>query len=214
MVAMDCLIAIAEQDERYASERYGDQRSEGGAKIGFPIVGCLVVRHRDLRLSALCCQCLHRIEVPARVGNEAQPSPSADARWAPCEPEAIGISRFPWFHRDSPAPRSGEIIATCQAWRGDGELGPQRKCAPRDRKRAEEPKRDYQKHRYHCRARRRLRPLSFGGPLVGSQNLIKLGDRTRYPFDADGGRINPSRANILADTKLAGLQRAKLFLET
>jgi hypothetical protein len=55
--------------------------------------------------------------------------------------------------------------------------------------------------------------LSFGGPLVGSQNLIKLGDRTRYPFDADGGRINPSRASILADTKLAGLQRAKLFLE-
>jgi hypothetical protein len=44
------LIAIGEQDERYGSERYGDQRSEGGAQIGFPIVGCLVVRHRDLRL--------------------------------------------------------------------------------------------------------------------------------------------------------------------
>jgi hypothetical protein len=55
MVAMErLLIAIGEQDERYASERYGDQSSEGGAKIGFLIVGCLVVRHRDLRLSALC----------------------------------------------------------------------------------------------------------------------------------------------------------------
>jgi hypothetical protein len=39
MVAMKrLLIAIGEQNERYASERYGDQRSEGGAKIGFPIV--------------------------------------------------------------------------------------------------------------------------------------------------------------------------------
>jgi hypothetical protein len=54
IVAMDrLLIAIGEQDERYGSERYDDQRSEGGAKIGFPVVGCLVVRHRDLRLSAL-----------------------------------------------------------------------------------------------------------------------------------------------------------------
>ena len=48
MVATErLLIAIAEEDERYASERYGDQRAECGAKIGFPIVGCLVVRHRD-----------------------------------------------------------------------------------------------------------------------------------------------------------------------
>jgi hypothetical protein len=39
MVAMEhLLIAIGEQDERYVSEHYGDQRSEGGAKIGFPIV--------------------------------------------------------------------------------------------------------------------------------------------------------------------------------
>ena len=69
------LIAIGEQDERYASERYGDQRSEGGAKIGFPIVGCLVVRHRrDLRLSALCRQRLHRIEVPAKVATRRNPA--------------------------------------------------------------------------------------------------------------------------------------------
>jgi hypothetical protein len=57
------------------------------------------------------------------------------------------------------------------------------------------------------------RAASLRRPLVGSQNLIELGDRTRYPFDAGGGRINPSRASILADTKLAGLQGAKLFLE-
>jgi hypothetical protein len=75
MVAMErLLIAIGEQDERYASERYGDQSSEGGAKIGFLIVGCLVVRHRDLRLSALCRQRLHRIEVPARVATRRNPA--------------------------------------------------------------------------------------------------------------------------------------------
>jgi hypothetical protein len=74
MVTERLLIAIGEQDERYGSERYGDQRSEGGAQIGFPIVGCLVVRHRDLRLSALCRQRLHRIEVPARVATRRNPA--------------------------------------------------------------------------------------------------------------------------------------------
>jgi len=75
MVATErLLIAIAEEDERYASERYGDQRAECGAKIGFPIVGCLVVRHRDLRLSALCRQRLHRIEVPVRVARRRNPA--------------------------------------------------------------------------------------------------------------------------------------------
>jgi hypothetical protein len=75
MVAMDrLLIAIGKQDERYGSERYGDQRSEGGAKIGLPVVGCVVVRHRDLRLSALCRQRLHRIEVPASVAARRNPA--------------------------------------------------------------------------------------------------------------------------------------------
>jgi hypothetical protein len=75
MVAMDrLLIAIGKQDERYGSERYGDQRSEGGAKIGFPVVGCLVVRHRDLRLSALFANAWHRIEVPASVAARRNPA--------------------------------------------------------------------------------------------------------------------------------------------
>jgi len=55
--------------------------------------------------------------------------------------------------------------------------------------------------------------LELGGPLVGSQNLIDLGDRGRYPFDAGGGGINPSRASVLANAKLAGRQGAKLPLE-
>jgi hypothetical protein len=96
MVALDSLlIAIAEQDERYASERYGDQRSEGGAKIGFPIVGCLVVRHRDLRLSALCRQRLHRIEVPARVATRRNPAlPRGQARSPRCPGALIAVT---WF---------------------------------------------------------------------------------------------------------------------
>ena len=74
------LIAIGEQDERYDSERYRDQRSEGGAKIGFPIVGCLVVRHRrDLPIIRTLSPTPPQDRGSCEGGNEAQSSPSADA---------------------------------------------------------------------------------------------------------------------------------------
>jgi hypothetical protein len=72
IVAMDRLLAhmlATAKHKRYRGERYGDQRSEGGAKTLW-CFGC----HHDLRLSALMAnawptptpgQRLQRIEVPA-----------------------------------------------------------------------------------------------------------------------------------------------------
>src|SRR5262249_31757633 len=69
MVATErLLIAIAEEDERYASERYGDQSAEGGANAGFPIVGCLVGRQRATTPAPDRGSC--------EGGKEAQASPS------------------------------------------------------------------------------------------------------------------------------------------
>jgi hypothetical protein len=68
IVAMDRLLAhmlATAKHERYRGERYGDQRSEGGAKTLW-CFGC----HHDLRLSALIANALHRIEVPAERGME------------------------------------------------------------------------------------------------------------------------------------------------
>ena len=88
IVAIDrLLIAIGEQDERYGSERYDDQRSKGGAKIGFPVVGCLVVRHRDLRLSALIANACTGSRFPASVATRRNPALSRTQASSPrcCE---------------------------------------------------------------------------------------------------------------------------------